>query len=87
MQGSATPMDDTNGIPVTVEQLKSLDETDRAMLGLYYYEELSVGEIATIMEMETGQVEDVLQNAMARLDEEDTSETRNVNSTSSYTSL
>ena len=85
MQGRYTH---TNDSDVLVERMNALNEADRTMLGLYYYEDLSATEIAEVMEMDPAQVEDTLQDIMARMDSPaDSESSEQENKTTSYTSL
>jgi DNA-directed RNA polymerase specialized sigma24 family protein len=43
-------------VDILLQNLKKLSQDDRVLLGLYFYEKLSVEEIATVLRWEMGQV-------------------------------
>ncbi len=87
MQGSYSHTHDNNAIDETVQRLGNLSESDRAVLGLYYYEELTTSEIAEVLEIEASEVEETLNDIMSRMENTgDSQNSEEENKTSSYTS-
>ncbi len=54
-------------VDITLGRLKQLNQTERTLIGLFYYEELTVEEIAIILQRDKDQVQTDINNIFPKV--------------------
>lgn len=61
--------DHQNHLDYAMGRLQSLDNHEQVLLGLYYFEKLTVGEIANVLQEDPGMVENRLDGVFSKMSE------------------